>query len=45
MSETADLFKAGLKWLTAGDLAGYLDLFSDNIDYAFPSRQPVVQSA
>jgi ketosteroid isomerase-like protein len=36
MSETADLFRAGLKCLTVGDLAGYLDLFSDDIDYEFP---------
>ena len=36
MSETADLFRAGLKCLTVGDLAGYLDLFSEDVDYEFP---------
>ena len=36
MSKTADLFRAGLKCLTVGDLAGYLDLFSEDVDYEFP---------
>jgi hypothetical protein len=40
MSETADLFTASLKCLTVGDLAGYVDLFSDDIDYEFPFAPP-----
>jgi hypothetical protein len=36
MSETADLFRAGLKCLTVGDLAGYLELFSDEVECEFP---------
>jgi uncharacterized protein len=36
VSQTANLFRAGLECLTVGDLGGYLDLFSDDIDYEFP---------
>lgn len=36
MSETADLFRRGLERLGAGDLAGYLDLCSDDVEVEFP---------
>ena len=32
MSETADLLRAGLEHLVGGDLAGYLDLCSEDVD-------------
>lgn len=40
MSETADLFRAGLKRLADNDLAGYLDLFSEDVEYEFPFAPP-----
>ena len=40
MSETADLFRAGLERLAAGDLAGYLDLCSEDVEFEFPFAPP-----
>ena len=40
MSETADLFRAGLERLAAGDLGGYLDLCSEDVEFEFPFAPP-----
>jgi uncharacterized protein len=40
MPETADLFRAGLERLADGDLAGYLDLCSENVEFEFPFAPP-----
>jgi len=36
VSETAELFRAGLDRLAADDLPGCLELFSEDIEYEFP---------
>ena len=36
MSQTADLFRAGVERALAGDHLGYLDLFADDIEFEFP---------
>ena len=36
MSETADLFRAGLERFGDGDVDGYLELFSDDVEVEFP---------
>ena len=40
MSETADLLRAGLEHLVGGDLAGYLDLCSEDVEFEFPFAPP-----
>ena len=40
MSETADLFRAGLERLAGGDLGGYLDLCSEDVEFEFPFAPP-----
>jgi hypothetical protein len=40
MSATAELFQAGLERLGDGDLAGYLDLCSDDVEFEFPFAPP-----
>jgi len=40
MSEAADLFRAGLERLAGGDLAGYLDLCSEDVEFEFPFAPP-----
>jgi len=40
MSETADLFRAGLERLAGGDLGGYLDLCSEDVEVEFPFAPP-----
>jgi hypothetical protein len=40
MSETAELFRAVLERLCDGDLAGCLELCSDNIEFEFPFAPP-----
>jgi ketosteroid isomerase-like protein len=44
MSETADLFRAGLERFGDGDLDGYLELLSDDVEVEFPSLRPAVPS-
>jgi uncharacterized protein len=36
MSQTADLFRTGIERVIAGDYGGYLDLFSDDVEFEFP---------
>jgi hypothetical protein len=36
MSESADLLRAGLERLAGGDLGGYLDLCSEDVEVEFP---------
>lgn len=40
MSQTADLIRAGLDRLADGDLPGYLDLCSDDVEFEFPFAPP-----
>jgi ketosteroid isomerase-like protein len=40
MSETADLFRAGLERFGDGDLDGYLELLSDEVEVEFPFAPP-----
>ena len=40
MSETAELFQAVLERLGDGDLAGCLELFSDDVEFEFPFAPP-----
>jgi ketosteroid isomerase-like protein len=40
MSETADLFRAGLERFGDGDLDGYLELLSDDVEFEFPFAPP-----
>jgi ketosteroid isomerase-like protein len=40
MSETAELFRAGLERLAGGDLGGYLDLCSEDVEVEFPFAPP-----
>ena len=40
MSETADLFRAGLERFRDGDLDGYLELLSDDVEVEFPFAPP-----
>ena len=40
MSETADLFRAGLERLAGGDLGGYLDLCSEDVEFEVPFAPP-----
>jgi ketosteroid isomerase-like protein len=40
MSETADLFRAGLERFGDGDLDGYLELLSDDVEVEFPFAPP-----
>ena len=40
MSETADLFRAGLARFGDGDLDGYLELLSDDVEVEFPFAPP-----
>ena len=40
MSETAELFRAGLERLAGGDLAGYLELCSVDVEVEFPFAPP-----
>ena len=40
MSETADLLRAGLELIGDGDLDGYLELLSDEVEVEFPFAPP-----
>lgn len=40
MSETADLFRTGLERFGDGDLDGYLELLSDEVEVEFPFAPP-----
>jgi len=40
MSEAADLLRAGLERFGDGDLAGYLELLSDDVEVEFPFAPP-----
>jgi ketosteroid isomerase-like protein len=40
MSDTADLFRAGLERFGDGDLDGYLELLSDEVEVEFPFAPP-----
>ena len=40
MSETADLFRTGLERFGDGDLDGYLELLSDDVEVEFPFAPP-----
>jgi ketosteroid isomerase-like protein len=40
MSETVDLFRAGLERFGDGDLDGYLELLSDEVEVEFPFAPP-----
>ena len=40
MSETADLFRAGLERFGDGDLDGYLELLSDDVEFEFRFAPP-----
>jgi hypothetical protein len=40
MSETADLFRAGLERYGVGDIDGYLELLSDDVEVEFPFAPP-----
>ncbi|MGO9148517.1 MAG: nuclear transport factor 2 family protein [Acidimicrobiales bacterium] len=44
MSEAADLFRAGLERFGDGDLDGYLELLSDDVEVEFPFAPPAVPS-
>jgi hypothetical protein len=40
MSETADLFRTGLERFGDGDLDGYLEVLSDDVEVEFPFAPP-----